>query len=151
MTPRGTVYDRMKKTGYLMGPNHRMGAAMDMESAPPAPAGPAAADGEQDEPPNLQDSGEAGGGGSCGECVNFEYDQGGDQEGSGACKLHGDYPVTPNQVCDDFQSEEEGEQDDGSQEEAAEMPGIAAMQGPRGSAAVARGSSGAALATRRPY
>jgi len=71
MSP-STVYDRVKKTGYMTGPNHRMREAMDAMQSAPRPAGAAAAQkgaGVVTEPPNLEDAGD--GAESCGECVRM--------------------------------------------------------------------------------
>ena len=109
MSP-STVYDRTKKTGYMTGPNHRMRQAMDAMQPPP-PAASASAEGGG--PPNLRDSG--GDPESCGECANFD--------GRDTC-LKYDSPVSPNEVCDDFDPVDEGDEEEAGGEQAAGMSGI---------------------------
>ena len=105
-----TVYDRAKKTGFLLGPRHRYEAAMEEDAAPET---------EQDvaggKPPNLRDAG--AGGETCDSCMHSEAgDEGGLQ-----CMKYGGYPVTPNQVCDDF--EEQGGEEGVEEGAAPPMPG----------------------------
>lgn len=95
-----TVYDRAKKTGYMLGSKHRYENAFEEGAEPEAPEGQSAA---EDAPPNLRDAGAAPD--TCADCAHSEPGEG---EGL-ICKLHGDYPVMSSQVCDDFASEgEEG-------------------------------------------
>ena len=110
-----TVYDRMKTNGgYMTGPRHRMQAGMEAVAAPESEVDGAAG------PPNLRDAGESPD--SCGQCVHFEPGDMGDK-GSSACKLHGDHPVSANQVCDDFEGSPEGEEEGGMPEEmGGEIP-----------------------------
>lgn len=81
-----TVYDRYKKTGYMMGSGHKMGPAM--EDAPPMQ--PQA---QQGGPPNHRDSG--GAAESCGNCAQF--DSAGQMCGKFGAR------TTPNMVCDGYE------------------------------------------------
>ena len=119
MSPSDTVYDRYKKTGYITGPNHRMATALN--SAAPEPDEPES--GGEGEPPNLRDAGDSME--SCGDCEYFTPASAAGAAGVGprgnpgavrsvegsSCSKFGDYPVTPNQVCDDYEpiAEEGGE------------------------------------------
>lgn len=114
----GSVYDRAQKTGYLLGPRHRYESALEEASGPP----PSENEGdENDKPPNLRDAGDSPD--SCGGCAHFEP---GDmaEAGGSSCSLHGGYPVSVNQVCDDFEGGEgEGEEEGGPPELMPPMPG----------------------------
>lgn len=119
MSPSDTVYDRMKRTGYLMGSKHRMGPSMESSAAPPSGD---AEDESSAAPPNLRDAGDSME--SCADCVHFEPASaaagaavgprgnaiGGRAVEGSSCSKYGGYPVTPNQVCDDWEPvAEEGE------------------------------------------
>lgn len=111
-TGRGdTVYDRLKRTGYMMGPEHRMGPAFDDQARGPdltiiigSPKGNA--EGGQ-RPPGLRDAGNTME--SCSECARFEGEDG---SGRGKCGKFG-ADVSRNQVCDEYENagmpEPEGE------------------------------------------
>ena len=99
-TNNDTVYSRMKKTGYITGPRHRMNPGMEDMQPQDTPA--------TDGPPNLRDAPEPE---SCGDCANFRGNQCGKFNTS----------VTPNQVCDDF---EEGAPDNGEESTSTEIPQV---------------------------
>jgi hypothetical protein len=113
-----TVYDRLKKTGYITGPKHAMlGQQADAPVPPDAGGGPGgSAPGEPDTPgsdeteaqgpPNLRDAKDVAD--SCGDCANFD---------GGTCTKF-NTNATPNQVCDEF---EEGAPDNG-EETGTEVP-----------------------------
>jgi hypothetical protein len=100
---QSTLYDRARKTGYLMGPKHKYGPAMDDKAAPPEPAGDGAGKADQ-KPPNLRDAGAVID--SCSDCVQYQA-SGTGGGGAGHCGKF-NTPVAPNQVCDEF--EEKGDQ-----------------------------------------
>lgn len=118
--PRETVYERAHRTGYMMGSNHRMGAAFDgVKPTPAADMGDESADKQQD-PPNLRDSIDTSQ--CCGTCGNFGYDDGSDSGKSMCDKYH--VPVTANQVCDDYEEKQPDnakEMIDGPREPSSEM------------------------------
>jgi hypothetical protein len=114
-----TVYDRMKKTGYITGPKHTM---LGQEAAAPVPpdAGGDPGGSALDEPgtegsdetgdvgpPNLRDAKDVAD--ACGDCVHFD---------GGQCTKF-NTNVTPNQVCDEFQ---EGAPDNGEETGTPEVP-----------------------------
>jgi hypothetical protein len=105
-----TVHDRMKKTGFIMGPRHNMAPAMDDAAG----AAPAASPDNNAGPPNLRD---ADGPESCGDCDHFDAagyaDDSGAGSGSAQCSQF-QCNVTPNQVCDAFSPK--GDADNGDQE-----------------------------------
>lgn len=130
MSPSDTVYDRMKRNGgYITGSRHKLGPAMEAAAA----RSPEPDDDGEGAPPNLRDSGEGGGMESCGDCVHFEPGAAGGAaaigprgnalagrgvEGS-SCRKYDGYPVTANQVCDDYEPIEEE-----SSESEPPMPGV---------------------------
>ena len=105
MMPRSTVYDRVKRTGYMMGPAHKMGPAMDQMPEPEP--GPSTAPDAAGSPPNLRDAGASPE--SCGDCGSFQ--------GNRCLKFDAD--VTPNLVCDAYEPREEGNEAQVSTETAA--------------------------------
>jgi hypothetical protein len=114
-----TVYDRLKKTGYITGPKHAMlGQEADAPVLPDAggdPGGTALDDPgtegsdetEDAGPPNLRDARDVPD--ACGDCVNFD---------GGTCTKF-NTNVTANQVCDEF---EEGAPDNGEESTGTEVP-----------------------------
>lgn len=113
-----TVYDRAKKTGFMLGGQHKMGPAFDdqpeatMNADDPASPDDGDEEGEPGDPPNLRDSSDRPN--SCADCKNFT--PGGDS--GGTCAKYGDASVTPNEVCDGFEGKtEEGDESDGGEGE----------------------------------
>ncbi len=99
-----TVYDRLKKTGFMMGPQHAMGASFDMK-ANPDKQDPTMMDddsGTPEKPPALRDSIDTSE--CCGTCANF--DPGGGEDMKPCCEKYNDYPVTANQVCDSYEDKQ---------------------------------------------
>lgn len=91
MSPTGgdTVFDRTKRTGYMMGSNHPMNRMESMSPlAPNAQAGG---------PPNHRDSGSEGI--SCGDCQQFDGEQ---------CGKFG-VPTSTNMLCDEHEPVAEDE------------------------------------------
>lgn len=103
---RDTVYDRTKKTGFMMGSNHKMGAAFNMKDSPDKGASPLGDDddpsGQQQTPPNLRDSIDSAE--CCGTCANFN--PGGGDDSKPVCEKYNDYPVSANQVCDGYEQKQ---------------------------------------------
>lgn len=106
----------MKKTGYMVGPNHRMGTAMMMDKGGDmgkmqkggmmeGATGEAPEAQNAEGPPNLHDS---AGLDNCGECQHYQANE---------CAAHGGHRVTPNQVCDDFASGENAQEGRGEPEQ----------------------------------
>jgi hypothetical protein len=96
MTPTGpgTMDDRRKRTGYIMGSRHPMSQSLPPilpaasgEPGATALTGPAEPPGAEG-PPNYRDSGTEGA--SCGDCRHFD---------AGNCVQFAT-PVTPNMLCD---------------------------------------------------
>jgi hypothetical protein len=88
-----TVYERSKKNGgYIAGPNHKT-LRRRMEDAELAEEKTAAPEG--DKPPNLRSARSSTE--SCGSCEHYAARK---------CGLHGGYPVTISDVCDDFDRED---------------------------------------------
>ncbi len=87
-----TVFARMKKTGYIMGPGHPF-AREEFSADAPDKGGSSA-----EEPPNFRD---ADGPESCGECAHYDAE-------AGQCQKY-NYPTTANMVCDSFTPEGEGD------------------------------------------
>lgn len=132
-TNMSTVADRMKRTGYIMGPRHRMFSSVGGEGGPggaPAPVKPVAegGQGERSEPPGLRDAED--GMECCGNCADCVADK----DGAGMkCKGYG-VPVTANMCCDDWHPEgEESVAENGSGEEEGAPPAgtVSVMRGMR--------------------
>jgi hypothetical protein len=140
-----TVFDRLKANGgYMTGPRHRMGPALEDGARLAVAKDGDEPDGGNGEPPNLHDAGNSMQ--SCADCEHYQAggappsmgdgggapppvgDDGGDgaaptgdlpgatpgsEPGSpnegGSCKLYGGYPVTPNEVCDSFEAQDDDE------------------------------------------
>ena len=126
MTPttNSTVFSRAKRTGFLIGPHHKMDPGM-TDNAPSATPLSADGPGSDTAPPNLRDSPAPE---NCGECANYS--------GSGASSpedpsgtpnqcMKFNTSVTPNQVCDDFT---EGGTDNGENEATEPVQGQAGPQ-----------------------
>jgi hypothetical protein len=120
-----TLFQRAKKTGYLMGPKHRYGPAMDdMAEKPAGPPSAPGDDGEADQgPPNLRDAGSVID--SCSDCDAYQPADVG-TGGQGQCGKFNS-PVAPNQVCDEF--EQKGDTEDGNEEGSG--PPVQEIPGPQ--------------------
>lgn len=101
---RDTVYDRYKKTGYLMGSKHRA-----LNTVAGAEGGPAGDTEEEnggmppDKCPNYRDAGDSPE--SCGECDHYT---------DGQCDRC-DLPTSPNMVCDNFEEPAGPEETEGEE------------------------------------
>ncbi len=118
-----TVFDRVKKTGYMTGPEHKMNSALEDQSDddPTMNADDAAdPDGgeETGEPPNLRDSAERPA--SCGDCQNF---QPAGQDGGSSCLKYGGAEVMPNEVCDGYEGASD-EADEGGSQMSSQVSGV---------------------------